>query len=124
MNPEDEHRKTARPSETSDEPIGAEPVDRWALFMGQTAPIGWTEIEPFFARGQVIHVGSGLDLVAVAIAVAEDDKAHVSEWMSSGDFGLLATQTARHWVSGMADLWGVVVTPWVLVQDRSPAEPL
>lgn len=94
-------------------------IDRWAMFLGQTAPIRWLEIEPFFARGQVIHVGSTLDLVDVAVAVAEDDKTRVADWMSAGAFGLLATETAREWVSGNSDLWGVVVTPWVLVQDRS-----
>jgi hypothetical protein len=112
--PENELRDALPLSETGDAPM-----DRWAMFLGQTAPIGWTEIEPFFARGQVIHVGSSLDLVEVAVAVAEDDKSRVADWMSSGDFGLLATETARHWVSDTADLWGVVVTPWVLIQDRS-----
>jgi len=120
MDPENEPRDAA--------PMGVdseEPMDRWAMFLGQTAPIGWAEIEPFFARGQVIHVGSALDLVEVAVAVAEDDKSRVVDWMSSGDFGLLPTEIARHWSSGAADLWGVVVTPWVLVQDRSPSgEPV
>ena len=109
------------PRDPENEPCDA-PMDRWAMFLGQTAPIGWTEMEPFFARGQVIHVGSSLDLVEVAVAVAEDDKSRVADWMSSGDFGLLATETARHWVSDTADLWGVVVTPWVLIQDRSPSD--
>lgn len=95
------------------------PMDRWALFLGQTAPIGWVEIEPFFARGQVIHVGGGLDLVEVAVAVAEDDKSRVTDWMNAGDFGLLSTEIARRWAQDSTNLWGVVVTPWILVQDRS-----
>jgi len=73
----------------------------------------------------VIHVGCSLDLVAVAVAVAEDDQSRVAAWMASDDFGLLATDVARQWLSDTADLWGVVVTPWVLVQDRSPSnEPV
>jgi len=114
MNPENEPRDTASTSIACEEPL-----DRWALFFGQTAPISWAQIEPFFARGQVIHVGSRLDLVEVAVAVAEDDKSRVADWMASGDFGLLPTDIARHWSSDAADLWGVVVTPWVLIQDRS-----
>lgn len=117
MDPENEPCDASPLSETGDESM-----DRWAMFLGQTAPIGWAEIEPFFARGQVIHVGSSLDLVEVAVAVAEDDKSRVVDWMRSGDFGLLATDIARHWVSDSADLWGVVVTPWVLVQDRSQSD--
>ncbi|MDY0148055.1 MAG: DUF2288 domain-containing protein [Halothiobacillus sp.] len=109
------------PRDPENEPCDA-PKDRWAMFLGQTAPIGWAQIEPFFARGQVIHVGSSLDLVEVAVAVAEDDKSRVADWMSAGVFGLLPTEIARHWVSDTADLWGVVVTPWVLVQDRSPSD--
>lgn len=115
--PENEPRDAAPMSVACEEPL-----DRWALFFGQTAPIGWAEIEPFFARGQVIHVGSSLDLVEVAVAVAEDDKSRVANWMASGGFGLLPTEIARHWSSDAADLWGVVVTPWVLIQDRSSTD--
>ncbi|HQT43802.1 MAG TPA: DUF2288 family protein [Halothiobacillus sp.] len=93
--------------------------DRWALFFSQTAKISWVELAPLFARGQVVRIADSLDLVAAAVAVAEDDKTQVARWMSCHQFGLLDVATARQWSEDTPSLWAVVVNPWVLVQERT-----
>jgi hypothetical protein len=105
------------------QPAGDLSEDRWALFLSQTAKIDWHELAPLFARGQVIHVADNIDLISAAVAMAEDDKTQVADWMAQQMFGLLDVATAKRWVQGEPNLWAVVVNPWVLVQRRVSAEP-
>jgi len=81
----------------------------------------WPELERHFARGVVIKVAPALDLIEVAVAVAEDDKRKVEAWMSSGDVSHPDMDDAKDWVERQPDFWAVVVAPWVLVQEV--AEP-
>ena len=85
----------------------------------ETARVGWAEIERLFAAGKIVEVGSGLDLIDVAAAFADDDKDRVRQWMQAEQLGLLCDESAKRW-SGESEieLWAVVVSPWVLVQQR------
>ena len=94
--------------------------DRYALFLSQTAHISWDELAPLFARGQVIEVAETLDLILVAVAMAEDHAAQVGQWMAQQQLGLLDVSTAKHWAATQPNLWAVVVNPWMLVQQRAP----
>ena len=84
----------------------------------QTARISWSELEPHFARGAVIAVDADVDLVEVATAFANDDKARVATWLQNGTVEPLQARRGRRWSQGDPQLWGVVVAPWVLVQER------
>lgn len=112
MNSNEPHPSAAQ------QPIGDLSEDRWALFLSQTAQISWAEVAPLFARGQVIQVSDSIDLIAAAVAVAEDDKTQVAQWMAQHQFGLLDLSTAKRWAQGEPNLWAVVVNPWVLVQQQ------
>jgi len=91
----------------------------YAELLGQTGKIEWQEIERFFAKGQVVRVAPELDLVAVAMAMVEDDVEKMRPWHKQGQVGLLDNQTARHWAEVAPTLWAVVVSPWILVQQAS-----
>ena len=41
----------------------------YAKLLGETAPIAWQELQPFFARGVVLWVAAALDLAARPAAV-------------------------------------------------------
>jgi hypothetical protein len=84
----------------------------------QTARVTWQELEKHFARGVVIRVARELDLVEVALCVANDDKAAVEGWLAAGQVGHLDLKTARDWSARDPELWAVVVAPWVVVQER------
>jgi hypothetical protein len=83
--------------------------------LAETAKIGWPELERFFARGILLHVARDLDLVSVAEAIASDDTA---QGLSAGLVERMPGETAADFAARDPDLWAVVVSPWVCVQER------
>ncbi len=82
----------------------------------ETSRIAWKELQRFFASGATIAVASGLDLVEVAFQISEDNKAQVEQWMAAGQLAKVSDEQARAWLEADADVWAVVVSPYVLVQ--------
>ncbi|WP_233831313.1 DUF2288 domain-containing protein [Paraburkholderia sp. ZP32-5] len=91
----------------------------YAKLLGETAKIGWSELERFFARGMLLRVARDLDLVSVAEAIASDDTTQVTQWLSAGLVERVQSETAADFAARDPDLWAVVVSPWVCVQERS-----
>lgn len=87
---------------------------------GETARIGWSELERHFARGVVVAVAPGLDLIDVAHAMARDDSAALAAWMQSGQVTRADAEQARDWHARQAEFWAVVVAPWVVIQEAQP----
>ncbi|SNB58882.1 hypothetical protein SAMN04487880_3219 [Marinobacter sp. es.042] len=85
----------------------------------ETSRIRWHELQTYFARGQVVRVSPDLDLLDVAAELAADNKQRFAQWMEEGRVGEVAPDTAQDWYDRNAELWAVVIAPWVLVQDRS-----
>lgn len=85
----------------------------------ETSQIKWKELQTYFARGHVVQVSPTLDLLAVAAELNADNKVQFEQWMSGGQVGDVTPDQARHWFDQDAELWAVVVAPWVLVQDRN-----
>lgn len=83
----------------------------------ETGKLTWKELERHFARGAVIRVARGLDLVAVALAMAEDDKIRVEQWLQAGLVARASAEDASDWNSRQPIFWAVVTAPWVLVQE-------
>jgi hypothetical protein len=106
---------------SSDTPTPAPAPAHSALYqtlLGETAKIDWSELERFFARGMLLRVAGDLDLVSVAEAIAGDDKDQVTRWLSAGLVERLQAGTASSWAADNPELWAVVVSPWVCVQER------
>ncbi|BAN47435.1 DUF2288 domain-containing protein [Metapseudomonas resinovorans] len=93
----------------------------YAKLLGETAAITWEELQPFFARGALLWVDGAQDLVAVALAVAEDDKPKVAELLTSGKLCKVEETRAQDLLARDPNLWAVVVAPWVLIQERDEA---
>lgn len=87
----------------------------------ETSRIHWHELQTYFAKGQVVRVAPELDLLEVAVQLTADNKAQFQHWMGQGQVGDVSPDLARDWYDRNAELWAVVVAPWVLVQDRSGA---
>ncbi|TBW55475.1 DUF2288 family protein [Marinobacter halodurans] len=83
----------------------------------ETARIPWRDLQTYFARGQVVFVAEALDLLAVAEALAADDKARFQQWLADGQVGEVPAERAQSWYDAEASVWAVVVAPWVLIQD-------
>ena len=85
---------------------------------GETARICWLELQRFFAQGAVMQVADTLDLVKVAAWFAEDNHQELEIHFKSGAIAAPSDAQARTWYTQKAELWGVVVAPFVLVQER------
>ena len=90
-----------------------------AKLNGETAKISWADMQRHYARGVVVSVAGALDLLDVAVAMAQDDGAAISRWMQAGQMGKVSDGQARDWLARDPVLWSVVVAPWVLVQERA-----
>lgn len=82
----------------------------------ETSRIAWKELQRFFAAGNVLYVSAELDLVEVAFQMSEDNVAQIGQWAAAGQIGKLSDEQARDWYDTDADVWAVVVRPYVLVQ--------
>ncbi len=83
----------------------------------ETSKISWKELERFFARGMAVFVASSLDLVDVAYQFSIDNKIQVEQWLRNDQVALVSDQQALKWLESNAEVWAVVVKPWILVQE-------
>ena len=91
----------------------------YAKLLGETAAITWQELQPFFARGALLWVTPGMDLIDVAMAVVEDKGALVGQWLADGSISKVEASLAEDLLARDPQLWAVVVAPWVLIQERT-----
>jgi len=109
------------PTFTARKNMSNEISDLYAQLLGATAQIGWDELMPLFAKGMVLWVASDQDLVTVAQYIINDDKKRVSALMQQKSLHNLSDAQALDYQQRDPELWAVVVSPWVLVQERNTA---
>ncbi len=83
----------------------------------ETAQLQWSELERHFARGDVIKVVIGTDLIEAALNIAENNTATVQTWLAEGRIARAEMSDAEDWHARQPMFWAVVVAPWVLVQE-------
>ncbi len=84
----------------------------------ETATIDWNELLKHFARGVVINVDAGMDLIDVAHGMATDDVKTMESWLKDGTVRRASDNDARDWTAREPLFWCVVAAPWVLVQEQ------
>ena len=84
----------------------------------ETATIEWKELIKHFARGVVITVDTGMDLIDVAHGMATDDVKLMESWLKDGTVRRASDNDAREWTEREPLFWCVVTAPWVLVQEQ------
>ncbi len=87
-----------------------------AKILGETAKIAWRELERFYAQGKLILVDNSLNLVEAGYAISLDDATKIIEWMEEGILLKQFDDLAKQWHEDDAQVWSVVIHPWVLVQ--------
>ena len=90
--------------------------------LGETARISWLELQRFFARGSVLLVNNDQDLIEVAYCFADDKADLLKSLLENGCIAAPSDRQARLWFETKAQLWSVVVAPYVLVQERKRIE--
>lgn len=93
------------------------------ILNAQTGQLAWSELVRHFARGVVVVVSQGEDLVAVAESMVGDNQAVINRLYDESKLHRARDDDARHWNEDNARFWAVVVTPWVLVQEIRDREP-
>jgi hypothetical protein len=88
-----------------------------AKLNAETGRLGWKELERHFARGAVIKVAPGMDLVEVALHIARDNRPSIEAWLAAGQIHRASSDDARDWHDRDARFWAVVAAPWVLAQE-------
>ena len=83
----------------------------------ETGKLTWPELQRYFARGVIIIVSKGEDLVKVATAISRDDKNEIKGLIDSGQIVRATDEHAKNWQSTDPLFWAVVVAPWVVVQE-------
>lgn len=93
--------------------------EKWHALHAETAEINWKDLERFFAKGNLLRVSQDLDLVDTALELANDNKALIEQWIAENHLAGVSNEEASEWSKGKAELWSVIVLPWILVQNRS-----
>ncbi len=96
--------------------LSQQEIDRINLNL-ETSRIKWEELQRFFASGVAISVNGSLDLIDVAIQISKDNKQQVLGWMETGMLSRVSDTQALAWFEADAEVWAVVVRPYVLVQS-------
>ena len=65
----------------------------------ETARLGWKELERHFARGDVIRVAVGTDLIDAALLIAENDTAAAQAWLADGHIARAEMHDAEDYAS-------------------------
>ena len=92
-----------------------------AKLNNETGRVTWRELEGHFARGAVVKVARELDLIDIAACIAGDEADRFSALLESGQVNPATPVDAEDWGRRDASFWGVVVAPWVLVQEIAEA---
>lgn len=83
----------------------------------ETSRIEWKELQKFFAGGLAVKISHKLDMIEVALQMHEDNKPQFEKWLSAGLVGKVSDEQAALWLAANTEVWAVVVSPWVLVQE-------
>ena len=83
----------------------------------ETSRIPWKELQRFFASGVAVKVNAKLDLVDIALQMHGDNKAQFESYLSADMIGKVSDEQASAWLAADTEIWAVVVSPWVLVQE-------
>jgi len=89
----------------------------------ETAQMPWRELQRYFASGHIIAIEDGLDLVSVAVMMAADDTENISRLIEQKQIEKVTDEQAKSWFEKDANLWTVVVKPWILVQVKKNTIP-
>jgi len=93
-----------------------------ARLNGETAKIGWHQLQQHYATGNVLAVAAGSDLIKVAIAMHRDDTARIQRWLADGSLMKISDHQAKTWYQHNSTVWALVIPPFVLVQEQKQVE--
>lgn len=86
------------------------------------ADVNWNDIKPHAQRDAVIIVNNSLNLLDVAVAIAQDDKVVVERWITEQLISKPSNEQLSNWNSNESQLFTtLIVQPFVLIQTITPS---
>ena len=86
-----------------------------AYLNSETGKISWQELQPYFAKGSLLYLETGYDLVDIAASLVKDDKTIILPLVENKLLGALQDDLATTLIPN-DQFWAVVVAPWVVIQ--------
>lgn len=87
----------------------------------EVSTVPWSRLAPHHQRDALFLVDPSLDLVDVAVAVAEDRAAEVGSWIEDERIGRATAEQVEGWEQTGAVFRFLIVRPLVLAQLASDA---
>jgi hypothetical protein len=83
----------------------------------------WEWLTPHHERDVIIWVDQSIDLLEVAMAIAQDQTQSVQHWIAEQVIAKPSEAQKSRWSNADADLQfsALIVQPYVLIQERSSA---
>ncbi len=80
--------------------------------------VSWEMLAPHMEKGQFLVVGTDLDFLDTAVAIADDQVEQVKEWIESEQMKRPSPQTLDQWAHIEDKQFRfVIVKPFVLIQE-------
>jgi len=86
-------------------------------FKEEIGTVSWSWLRPHEKRKVLFRVATELDLVEVAIAVAEDRTAKVKSWLENSDLTQPTLQQVAKWEKSGGLFSGIIVKPYVFFKE-------
>jgi hypothetical protein len=86
-------------------------------FKEEIGTVSWSWLRPHQKRKILFQVAEKLDLVEVAIAVAEDRTAQVKSWLENDDLAQPTLKQVAKWEKSGGLFLGVIVKPYVFFKE-------
>jgi hypothetical protein len=78
--------------------------------------VGWSLLKPHAERGVLLIIHSQLDLLEVAVQIAEDQTEQVRLWLNDGKITRPSSFRMKEWEAKNSIFTCVIVHPFILVQ--------
>lgn len=79
--------------------------------------MSWSEMRRNILHQSMILVDSRLDLLAVGVAVAEDDTGKIEQWMAAGQISKPQQEHLERWEKEEPEFLGLLIPPFVLLTE-------
>ncbi len=91
-------------------------------FKKDLAEVCWKDLRIHLQHGGIIIVTEGLDLIDVAVAVAEDRKPQVEAWIADGALTEPGSEQIETWETELEKPFRLlIVQPFILIQATTHA---
>ena len=87
-----------------------------AKLNGETAIVAWKEIERFFAKGDLLLIEQGVDLINCAADMSLDNKDEIGRLIKDEKIKAMPLEFVKANCQPETEFWTVVVAPYILAQ--------